>query len=137
LKTYLRGVVDVYASYFRIATLVPSGGTGLVSVLIALNVVLGLLPIVFVVATSVMIGRVPDAVTGGVGSAAWDSLVIAFGIAAAAFVAQQVVAPLQAALGELLARRVDGRVVEAGPHTQLMRNRGLYAELYDLQASAY
>jgi ATP-binding cassette subfamily B protein len=31
----------------------------------------------------------------------------------------------------------DGHVVEAGPHAQLMRNRGLYAELYDLQASAY
>jgi ATP-binding cassette subfamily B protein len=31
----------------------------------------------------------------------------------------------------------DGRVVEAGPHAQLMRNRGLYAELYALQASAY
>jgi ATP-binding cassette, subfamily B, bacterial len=31
----------------------------------------------------------------------------------------------------------DGRVVEAGPHAQLMRNRGLYAELFDLQASAY
>jgi ATP-binding cassette subfamily B protein len=31
----------------------------------------------------------------------------------------------------------DGRVVEAGLHAQLMRNRGLYAELYELQASAY
>jgi ABC-type multidrug transport system fused ATPase/permease subunit len=31
----------------------------------------------------------------------------------------------------------DGHVVEAGPHAQLMRNRGLYSELYDLQASAY
>jgi ATP-binding cassette subfamily B protein len=31
----------------------------------------------------------------------------------------------------------DGKIVEAGPHAQLMRNRGLYAELYDLQASAY
>jgi ATP-binding cassette subfamily B protein len=31
----------------------------------------------------------------------------------------------------------DGHVVEAGPHAQLMRNRGLYSELYELQASAY
>jgi ATP-binding cassette subfamily B protein len=31
----------------------------------------------------------------------------------------------------------DGHVVEAGPHAQLMRNRGLYAELYQLQAKAY
>jgi ATP-binding cassette subfamily B protein len=31
----------------------------------------------------------------------------------------------------------DGRIVEAGPHSALMHNRGLYAELYELQASAY
>jgi len=31
----------------------------------------------------------------------------------------------------------DGKVAEAGSHAQLMRNRGLYAELYELQASAY
>jgi ATP-binding cassette subfamily B protein len=31
----------------------------------------------------------------------------------------------------------DGKVAEAGPHAQLMKNRGLYAELYELQASAY
>jgi ATP-binding cassette subfamily B protein len=31
----------------------------------------------------------------------------------------------------------DGKIVESGPHAQLMRNRGLYSELYDLQASAY
>jgi ATP-binding cassette subfamily B protein len=31
----------------------------------------------------------------------------------------------------------DGKVAEAGSHTQLMRDRGLYAELYELQASAY
>lgn len=112
MKTYLQGVFDVYSSYFRIAALVPSGGAGLVSLLIALNVVLGVLPIVFVVATSVMVGRVPEAVAGGVGSAKWESLVIAFGIAASAFVAQQIIAPLQAALGELLSRRVDGYVFD-------------------------
>jgi ATP-binding cassette, subfamily B, bacterial len=31
----------------------------------------------------------------------------------------------------------DGKVTEAGSHQQLMKNRGLYAELYELQASAY
>jgi ABC-type multidrug transport system fused ATPase/permease subunit len=30
-----------------------------------------------------------------------------------------------------------GDTLPAGPHAQLMGNRGLYAELYDLQASAY
>jgi ABC-type multidrug transport system fused ATPase/permease subunit len=28
-------------------------------------------------------------------------------------------------------------VVEAGPHARLIRNKGLYAELYRLQAAAY
>jgi ATP-binding cassette subfamily B protein len=110
LKTYLRGVRDVSNSYLRIARLLPSGGAGLVALLIGLNLILGLLPACFVVATSVMIGRVPAAVAGGVGSAEWTSLVAAFMVAAAAFIGQQIVAPLQFALGEMLARRIDGHV---------------------------
>jgi ATP-binding cassette subfamily B protein len=110
MKTYLRGVVDTYRGYYRIARLCPSGGRGLVAFLVALNVVLGLLPIAFIVATSVMIGRVPAAVVGGVGSAEWGNLVAVFGVAAAAFLAQQILAPMQASLGMLLARRIDGGV---------------------------
>ena len=30
-----------------------------------------------------------------------------------------------------------GRIVEAGDHASLLRSRGLYAELYELQARAY
>ena len=40
-------------------------------------------------------------------------------------------------MADLIVVVADGHVVESGPHAQLMRNRGLYAELYDLQASAY
>src|ERR1035437_848194 len=109
LSAYLRSSAEIVRSYLWIAALVPSGGKWLTATLIALNVVLGLLPTAFIVATSVMIGRVPAAVTGGVGSAEWVSLVVAFVLAACAFVAQQIVAPLQAALGELLARRGLGR----------------------------
>ncbi|MGD0018142.1 MAG: ABC transporter ATP-binding protein/permease [Candidatus Limnocylindrales bacterium] len=112
MRSFWRGALDIARGYGRIAALVPAGGVGLVSVLIALNILLGLLPVVFVVATSVMIGRVPEAVAGGVGSAEWVSLVVAFVVAASAFVAQQIIAPLQAALGELLARRIDGYVVD-------------------------
>jgi ATP-binding cassette subfamily B protein len=112
MRDYIRGSAEVVRSYLRIAALVPTGGKWLAGTLIVLNLVLGLLPTVFIVATSVMIGRVPAAVTGGVGSAEWVSLVVAFVLAACAFVAQQIVAPLQAALGELLARRVDGLVFQ-------------------------
>ena len=40
-------------------------------------------------------------------------------------------------MADLILVVADGRIVEAGPHAQLMRDRGLYAELYELQASAY
>jgi ATP-binding cassette subfamily B protein len=30
-----------------------------------------------------------------------------------------------------------GRIVETGPHSQLVRSGGLYAELYELQARSY
>jgi ATP-binding cassette subfamily B protein len=112
MKAYFKGVVAIYAGYFRIAWLVPSGGAALAAVLVGLNVILGLLPITFILATSVMIGRVPAAVTGGVGSAEWRDLVAAFVLAAVAFLIQQILAPMQASLGELLARRIDGRVYQ-------------------------
>jgi ATP-binding cassette subfamily B protein len=99
-------------SYLRIVALLPSAGRPLLGALLAVNVALGALPVVFIVATSVMIGRVPAAVTGGLGSPAWNELVVWFGLAAAAFVVQQIVAPLQVSLGELLSRRVDGQVYD-------------------------
>ncbi len=103
---------DIARSYLAIAELVPSAGRGLVAVLLGVNVILGVLPVAFVLATSVMIGFVPNAVVGGVGSAEWRSLVLAFVAAASVFVAAQILGPLQTALGELMARRVDGSVYQ-------------------------
>jgi ATP-binding cassette subfamily B protein len=40
-------------------------------------------------------------------------------------------------MADLIVVVADGKVVESGPHAALMRNNGLYAELYKLQASAY
>jgi ATP-binding cassette subfamily B protein len=110
MRGYLRGSLDIAKSYVAIAELVPSAGRGLVVVLLAVNVILGVLPVAFVLATSVMIGLVPDAVNAGVGSDAWRNLVVAFVAAASVFVAAQILGPLQVALGELMARRVDGHV---------------------------
>jgi len=59
-----------------------------------------------------MLGRVPVAAAAGVGSGAWDSLVYAFLLAASAFVLMQVLTPLQASLGELITRRVDGQAAD-------------------------
>ena len=40
-------------------------------------------------------------------------------------------------MADLILVVADGRIVEAGDHASLVRRRGLYAELYDLQARAY
>lgn len=94
----------------RIWRIMPLAGAGRVASLVTLGLVLGSLPIVFMVATSRMIGRVPDAVTAGTGSDAWADLVNLFLVGAGAFVAQQILAPVQGMLGLAIQREVDGRV---------------------------
>ncbi len=95
--------------------LLRRGGAVLVTVLVLTNLLLGVLPVLFIVATSILLGQVPAAVSGGLNSAAWDSLVTVFLGAALAFVAQQVITPLRTSLGDLLSRRVDQQV-----HDELM-----------------
>jgi len=94
----------------RIWRIVPLAGAWPVVALVALGLALGALPIVFMVATSRMIGHVPDAVVAGTGSDAWRKLVSLFLVAAGAFVAQQILAPVQGMLGLSIQREVDGKV---------------------------
>jgi ATP-binding cassette, subfamily B, bacterial len=79
---------------------------------VLLNLVFGALPVVFVIAAAVMLGRVPAAVQGGVHSAAWHSLLIAFLWAAASFIGQHILAPIREAASDLVARYVDGQVID-------------------------
>jgi len=99
-------------SRWEIARELPKSGTGLTIAAVVLNIALGVLPVLFILGTSVMLGRVPAAAAAGVGSGAWDSLVYAFLLAASAFVLMQVLTPLQASLGELITRRVDGQAAD-------------------------
>jgi len=85
-------------------------GPGTASALLVVNLALGLLPVGFILGTSVLLGQVPDAVRDGTGSAAWNELVVTFLLASAAFVGQQVLTPVRNALGEFGRRRVDGWV---------------------------
>ena len=103
---------ELFRTRWRVIRMVPRGGPPLVAVALLVSLLLGVLPVAFVVATSVVLGRVPAAVAGGLGSAEWDRLVPGFLLAAAFFVAQGVLAPVQAALGVILARRIDGMVVD-------------------------
>jgi ATP-binding cassette subfamily B protein len=104
------GARAVSGAYLRIARLAPAGGRPLVAALVVLNLAMGLLPILFILGTSAMIGRVPAAVAGGVGSEEWRELVASFVLAASAFLVEQLLAPIRVSLGELLARRIDGRI---------------------------
>jgi len=88
-----------------------AGGAPLIAVDLAVNLLLGVLPVVFVIASAVMVGRVPAAVRDGSGSDAWHGLLLAFLVAAVAFIGQQIVAPVRESLSELVARRVDGWVI--------------------------
>src|SRR5690349_15235636 len=101
-----------FAARRDIARLLPGAGGPLVAALVAVDVLLGCLPVVFTVATAAVLGRVPAAVAAGLDSDAWDSLVAVFGVAAGAFVARQLISPVERALGELVTRRIDGRVFD-------------------------
>ncbi|WP_428963793.1 ABC transporter ATP-binding protein [Micromonospora fluostatini] len=106
------GVAGAARARWHIARLIPRAGWPLAAGGLVLNVLLGLLPVVFLVATSVLLGRVPAALRDGLDSPAWDRLVEMLLLAAVVMVAQQVLTPAQAALGELVTRRVDGHVVD-------------------------
>jgi ATP-binding cassette subfamily B protein len=69
----------------------------------ALSLVIGVLPLGFVVGTSVAIGRVAAA-----GRVTWGGVLLAVGLAVVALLLQSILSPFQAAFAELISRRVDG-----------------------------
>lgn len=93
---------------WKIAGLMPSAGKGLSSAALAVSVLRGALPVAFAVAISTAVGRIPGAVAQGFGSAAGHRLLWGLFAAAVALLLQQVLEPVQTALGEVLAQRVDG-----------------------------
>ncbi|MFI6961446.1 ABC transporter ATP-binding protein [Streptomyces sp. NPDC050255] len=82
----------------------------LLTATIALHITVGLLPVVFIAWTSRLISRVPDALSPSGGSG-WAVLGLAPLLAVCAFVVQQLLAPFQSALGELVTRQVDGACI--------------------------
>ncbi|WBB53733.1 ABC transporter ATP-binding protein [Verrucosispora sp. WMMD573] len=85
----------------------PHAGLGLVSILVAVNVALAALPVAFVILSSLLAGRVADAVTDASGGG-WSGVTVVLGWTCAVFLAQQTLTPLQVVLGEKMQRRVDG-----------------------------
>ena len=97
---------------WRIVGLLPRAGGPAVCAAVVVNLLLAAAPVLFVVATSRMIGWLPQAVRDGVDSPAFGHLVTAFVVAAAALSAQQLLAQLQVATGLLVQRRIDGWVAD-------------------------
>lgn len=96
----------------RIIRLLPAVGAPVLVGAVLLQILFGLVPIGFIVATSTVIGRVPAAVDNGVGSPEWRSLRDALLAAGALFLAQQVATPLQWAFAETITWRVNHAVRE-------------------------
>lgn len=76
--------------------------------LVALNVVVGLLPVGFVVGTSIVVGLVPVALRDGAGSTASHDLMVAFALTGMTFALQQALTPMSDAVGQRLKHRIDG-----------------------------
>jgi ATP-binding cassette, subfamily B, bacterial len=96
----------------RILRLLSAARAPLVSAALAIQVLTGLAAVAFIVATSVVVGRVPGAVAGGLDSPEWRSLQNALLLAGILFLLQQVSWPFQWAFGELITWRVDDVVRE-------------------------
>jgi ATP-binding cassette, subfamily B, bacterial len=98
---------------FRLSVLrvFPYGGR-LVVPTVVLQVLAGLMPVAFIVATSVIVGRVPNAIEAGLDSPEWTSLRNALLVAGALFVAQQVLGPLEFVAGMALAWKIDDQLRE-------------------------
>lgn len=109
---------DLFAKFYgtavtprlRVLRLLPLAGAPLIAVLVLVNLALGLLPVAFILAASAIVGRAPAAIMYGTNSRQWDSLVLAFTVATGVFLAQQLLAPLQSALGERVQHRVNGHI---------------------------
>ena len=76
-----------------------------------LHLAVGLLPIAFILATSTLISRIPDAMSGFGGHGGIGRIGLALILAVAAFVLQQLLVPFQSVLAELVVRQVDGACI--------------------------
>ena len=77
---------------------------------LALRIAGGALPLVFMVASSVTIGKVPAAVTAGSDSSSWRQLRDALLVAAAVLVVAQLLAPVQQVVTRRIELQIDERM---------------------------
>lgn len=99
-------------AWLSIARLLPLAGWPVLACATLISLIIGLLPLAFIAGTSVMLQRLAG--TGGAPHRPgdWVAVLAVFGLAMGALVIQNVLSPIQSALGELVTRRVDGRCIQ-------------------------
>jgi ATP-binding cassette subfamily B protein len=100
-----RFLVSRYRRWHGVARLAGHAGGRLLAGALLLNLVTGLLPISFVIWIGVMLGHVGS-------ERKLSAVALAFGLAIGSFVLQQLLAPFQAAVGDVVARHVDGYCIQ-------------------------
>ena len=96
---------------YRLAVLrlLPLGGR-MLALGVVLQLLAGLMPVAFIVATSSVVGRVPGALRAGLDSPEWRSLRNVLIVAGGLFVLQQLMGALQFTTQFMLAWNVDDRL---------------------------
>lgn len=107
---------DVVRPRLRIARLARHVSRPVAAGLILVNLALGVLPVTFTILISVLIGRLPALAAAPHGPGRLGGVVTVFAAAALVFAAAQALIPLQTAVGELMARQIDGTI-----HDRLMQ----------------
>ncbi|MET7790598.1 ABC transporter ATP-binding protein [Streptomyces sp900116325] len=113
----------------------------LVATAVALQLAIGISPLLFMVFSSSAVGRVAAAAEGGTGSAAWDAMQRDLVLSAAVLVLAQVLAPAQLLLTQAIQLRIDvhlyGRLMAANfsdPGTAAMEHPEVRAAVEDAVA---
>jgi ATP-binding cassette subfamily B protein len=116
---------DRRAAARQLAELAAQAGRGLVTGTIVLHALVGALPILFLVCIGLALQQLADALISG---AALDLLPGWLAIAAAAFIVQQLLVPLQLNASQMIARRIDGYCT-----ARLMRSASTQTDLLSLE----
>jgi ATP-binding cassette subfamily B protein len=112
VKDAFRGAVRMLrprgtGSWMAIGRLGLTAGWPVIALAVGVNALIGLSPVVFVIATSAMISDIAR-LPAHPGSVVSGDVLTAFVIALVSLVVQSALAPAQAAVGELVTRRADG-----------------------------
>lgn len=98
-----------FRRWLAIARLAEAAGKPVIALAAATNLMIGLLPAGFIIGTSAMLQRVASLAAPHRSAGGWSILSAAFALAVGSLVLQNALAPMQAAVSELVTRRVDGR----------------------------